>query len=1209
MNSTLACGYSPAENLIRLQRSLKGPALEAVRSRLLLPESVPHIIDTLRLLYGRPELLINALIEKVHSVPTPKAEKLESLIDFGMAVQSLCDHLEAANQQAHLSNPSLLIELVDKLPVHMKMEWVKYMENNQKVDLKVFGEFMRGVVKSASQVTLYSGMANKVKKGEVEDKWKQKRAAVNSHTLESPRQSGGECTERPCAACRQMNHRLKECGVFKSYSVEGRCRFVQQHGICRNCLNAHGRRACRNPGVCGVNGCQYRHHPLLHFARANVPRMTMVENHVHREVEPSLYFRIIPVTICGGGNSVATFAFLDDGSQLTLIEEGLVRQLGVEGMESPLCLKWTGNMARTENGSQTVRLSIVAENQRHFPLAEVRTVKALSLPCQSLNASRLANKYTHLRRIPVSSYSEAVPRLLVGVDNLRLTVPLKTKEGRVNEPIAVKTRLGWCIYGGRARSTEASLNYHSCECSSDHKIHDLVKGFFDAETVGTSTGPSLMSEDDRRASNLLETTARKIGSRFEIGLLWRFDKFKLPDSYGMAMKRLECLERRMARQPDLKSNVVKQIDEYLLKGYINRITQEELEQADAERVWYLPLGVVLNPKKPNKIRMIWDAAAKSHGVSLNDMLLKGPDQLTSLPGVLFRFRQFAVAVSADIAEMFHQIIIRAEDRHAQRFLWRNNSTAVPEVFLMNVATFGSTCSPASAQFIKNKNAMEFAQEYPRAVQSIIKNHYVDDLLESFEDAEEAAKVMQEVQMIHANGGFNIRKFQSNSRLVMDSVGEDRASDVRSLDLPQSDNSERVLGLIWNSFEDLLGFSTKMSDDIQRVISTRTPPTKRQVLKCLMSFYDPLGLLAIFTVQGKIILQSIWRSGIQWDHQINANLQPRWQAWVELLKIIQQLRITRCYFLRATSQHYYRVQLHIFVDASEEAYAAVAYFRIVNQRKHVDCSLVAAKTKVAPIKPISVPRLELQAAVLGVRLMQMVADGHSIQIDRRVFWSDSSTVLAWINSDNRRYKQFVAVRVGEILTETNAGEWRYVPSKKNIADAATKWGNGPDFGPNSAWFNGPEFLRNSEEEWPIAPCLKEDNSEVRAVYIHQEQSMPKLVLNLERFSNWNRLLRTTAYLYRFLNRTRKRDIAKPYLSQEELVEAWQYLIKATQWEVYPDELAVLTHKLHQPSDVLSAVDKSSSLYQLSPMVDELGILRVDSRIQAAEHLHSQDHSAT
>lgn len=139
--------------------------------------------------------------------------------------------------------------------------------------------------------------------------------------------------------------------------------------------------------------------------------------------------------------------------------------------------------------------------------------------------------------------------------------------------------------------------------------------------------------------------------------------------------------------------------------------------------------------------------------------------------MLFRFRQFVVAVSADIAEMYHQFLIREKSRHAQRFLWRSNPSEAPEVFLMNVATIRSTCSPVFAQFVKNKNAIQFAEVYLRAVESIVKNHHVDDLLEGFESAEEATSVIQEVRLIHNNGGFNIRNFQSNSVVLLNSLGE------------------------------------------------------------------------------------------------------------------------------------------------------------------------------------------------------------------------------------------------------------------------------------------------------------------------------------------------------------------------------------------------------------------------------------------------------
>ena len=246
-----------------------------------------------------------------------------------------------------------------------------------------------------------------------------------------------------------------------------------------------------------------------------------------------------------------------------------------------------------------------------------------------------------------------------------------------------------------------------------------------------------ISEEEKRANQILVDTTIRRGNHYETGLIWKYDRIELPDSYNMALRRLECLERRMSRNPELKENLQKPLLAYQLKGYAHRASKDELAAVDIRRVWYLPLGAVINPKKPGKFRMFWDARAAVNGISLNSVLLKGPDQLTSLPGVLARFRQFKVAVSADIKEMFHQIFIRKEDRHSRRFLWRDDPTNAPNIYLMDVMTFGSTCSPACAQFIKNKNAEEFKDLYPRAVEGIVQNHYVDDSLESYESIEEA----------------------------------------------------------------------------------------------------------------------------------------------------------------------------------------------------------------------------------------------------------------------------------------------------------------------------------------------------------------------------------------------------------------------------------------------------------------------------------------
>ncbi|XP_058828497.1 uncharacterized protein LOC131688312 [Topomyia yanbarensis] len=1052
-------------------------------------DQVPHVIETLRLLYGRPELLINALLEKVRAVPPPKAEKLESLIDFGMAVQSLCDHLEAADQRAHLSNPSLLIELVDKLPAHVKMEWASHLQRFPEVDLKIFGEFMSGIVRSASRVTLYSGGFSP------EEKFKVKKGAVHSHADADVSPGVSANIDKPCLVCNRLNHRLKDCDVFKSRRVEERWRFVQDRGICRICLNSHGRRSCRNSIRCGVGGCQFRHHPLLHSSRplcapTTVSPVPSAENHTHSNPSQSLFFRIVPVTLQGQGEAIETFAFLDDGSSLTLIEEGLVQQLGIDGTAQPLCLKWTGNMSRTEHQSKLVQVAISRNGQPKMVLRNARTVKSLSLPNQSLDFKSLSEKYLHFRGLSVPSYQNAVPRILIGLDNLRLTVPLKTKEGFIGEPVAVKTRLGWCIYGGSAVAgiSKHSLNFHTCECSNDESLHNMVKDYFSFEDAGTKQESMLVPADEQRALEILERTTKKTGDKFETGLLWRYDFLEFPDSYRMAVKRLECLERRMERDPTLRENLRAQISNYIEKGYAHRATEEELKKADPRRVWYLPLGVVINPKKPNKVRMIWDASAKVNGVSLNTMLLKGPDQLASLPAVLFRFRQFPVAVSADIREMFHQISIRKEDRHAQRFLWRSDPSHKPEVLFMDVATFGSACSPASAQYIKNKNAMEFASKYPRAVEGITKNHYVDDFLDSFESEEEAKEVSCQVRMIHAIGGFDIRNWQSNREAVLNILGSETSQENKNLNLENAEGLERVLGLLW--------------------------------------------------------------------------------------------------------------------VPSEEAYAAVAYLRTINTEGEPECTLVSAKTKVAPLKPMSIPRLELQAAVLGVRLKRCIIEGHTIPISRCVFWSDSSTVLAWIRADHRRYKQFVAFRIGEILDSTEVNEWRWVPSKLNPADAATKWGKGPQFDMKGSWFQGPDFLKEDEERWPkchiLAPTTEK---EMRSLHLHHGIALPIKVIDVGRFSKWNRILRTMSYVYRYLGnlhlKVKGQAPISGHLTQDEMRKAEISLIRMVQWETFPDELVTLTQNSKVPLEERKPIEKSSAIYQESPMIDEFGILRIDGRIKSAE----------
>ncbi|XP_062703871.1 uncharacterized protein LOC134286288 [Aedes albopictus] len=979
--STTTCGYSDAENLVRLQRSLKGHALESVRSRLLLPASVPHVIQTLRTLFGRPELLIRSMLHRIHQVPPPRHDRLETIMHFGLAVQNLVDHLKAANQYNHLANPVLMQELVEKLPGSLRLDWAMFKTKQQVATLETFGEFMSSLVTAASEVSFsLPGFSASQKHTVTSDTRSSKQKGgytgmLQAHSTDKSPNDGFDPTPssskpaKTCLACGRVGHRVADCHQFIGATIDERWKLVQQKGLCRTCLNSHGKWPCRSWVGCGINECRQRHHTLLHSPATSETEVSVSPSHVTSGDFQWPLFRIVPVVLHGRNSSQTVYAFIDEGSSYTLLEDSVAKRLGITGVHEPLTLKWTGNVTRVEPKSQVVQLDISGKgvSSRHT-LAHARTVGRLVLPTQTMKYQDLARRFPHLRGLPIEDYELVEPKILIGLDNLRLAVPLKLREGGRMDPIGAKCRLGWSIYGcvPNQKSHSAVVGFHVASVRDwDQEMNDQLRDYFALEEVGVAGKDNIVeSLEEKRAKQLLKDTTRRTasGSNFETGLLWRTDDPTFPDSYPLAVRRLESLERRLERDPILQKCVREQIVEYERKGYAHRASLTELTSVDQSRVWYLPLGVVTNPRKPGKVRLIWDAAAKVGGTSLNSQLLKGPDLLTPLPKVLYLFRQYPVAVTGDIMEMFHQINIRSPDCQSQRFLFREHVTDPPIIYVMDVATFGSTCSPASAQYVKNLNAEEFAEEYPRAAEAIVNKHYVDDYLDSFETISEAVSVVNEVKLVHARGGFTLRRFLSNEPDVLYGIGEVIETEPKNLDLERAGKVESVLGMKWLPNEDVFVYTLGSREDILQILKNDYVPTKREVARVVMSLFDPLGLISFLLIHGKVLIQELWIKGTEWDEKIPQETNVRWQHWISSLQQLNRLRILRYYFPCSVPKNFASLQIHLFVDASDSAYAAVVYFRLeTDHSTHV--ALVGAKTKVAPLKALSIPRLELKAAVL------------------------------------------------------------------------------------------------------------------------------------------------------------------------------------------------------------------------------------------------------
>ncbi|XP_062541078.1 uncharacterized protein LOC134209112 [Armigeres subalbatus] len=652
----------------------------------------------------------------------------------------------------------------------------------------------------------------------------------------------------------------------------------------------------------------------------------------------------------------------------------------------------------------------------------------------------------------------------------------------------------------------------------------------------------------------------------------------------------------MEPDPDLARTVKEKLKDYIAKGYVRKLTTEELSESH-ERIWYLPIFLVTNPNKPGKLRLVWDAAATLNGVSLNSALLTGPDLLEPLIHVLYKFRGRRFAICGDIREMFHQVAIRREDQHSQRFFLRDDSSHnEPSTYVMQVMTFGASCSPATAQFVKNQNAERFNEQYPEASRAIVRCTYVDDMLSSTETEQEAIDLAKSVWFVHNEGGFEIRNWMSNSPKVLEALRGDPSTE-KSLDLASTLATEKVLGMWWCTQTDCFTYKINWRRLGEDLLSGKRFPTKREVLRTMMSIYDPLGLISHYLIFLKVLLQEIWRTGVGWDEKVNQQIFNKWQMWLKLLPGIERLQIPRCYRLQTSLEQHTLVQLHTFVDASENGMAAVAYLRF-EEAGTVECSLVTAKTRVAPLKYLTIPRLELQAALIGARLAQSILRGIDLDVSRCVFWTDSRNALSWICADHRRYSQFVAARVSEILDLTAVSDWKWVPTKWNVADEGTKWQRQPSFANASRWFQGPEFLWQQEADWPMMPVrIAETAEELRAnVHIHYETA--KLEFPFNNFRNWRKLARSTAYIFRFIRNTRPKGFSRMDggLTMEEIQHAENFHIRTTQQDTFQEEISILRRKGND-----AALPKRSPLFKLVPFLDDQGILRMKGRTGACKYV--------
>ncbi|XP_033109301.1 uncharacterized protein LOC117110650 [Anneissia japonica] len=422
---------------------------------------------------------------------------------------------------------------------------------------------------------------------------------------------------------------------------------------------------------------------------------------------------------------------------------------------------------------------------------------------------------------------------------------------------------------------------------------------------------------------------------------------------------------------------------------------------------------------------------------------------------------------------------------------------------MLVHLFGATSSPSCAGYALRRTAADNESEHNvAAVETVRNNFYVDDCLKSVKTTEEAIELSSQLRELLAKGGFRLTKWLSNDRQVLEKIPKsERAATVFNLDL-QELPVERTLGVLWNVETDKFTFNIKVKE---------RPNTRRGILSTTSSVYDPLGFVAPFILVAKMLLQDICTQGLGWDQEVSSQDLSRWTHWLEELPQLRNVSINRC--LRPTVGEH-KHDLHVFCDASQRGYAAVAYLRSTCQG-NTHCAFVLGKTRLSPLKVMTIPRLELSAAVLACAVSQTIRKELEIPVKGVTFWTDSTSVLQYIRNESRRFHTFVANRIEKIHAVSDPSQWRYVDTKSNLADEGSRGIHACEITEDCMWLRGPEFLWKADTEWPIMPVsIDNKDLEFKTPPVHSLACRATMMDVILRYSTWTKLLKGLAWLLKF-----------------------------------------------------------------------------------------------
>ncbi|XP_073766348.1 uncharacterized protein [Danio rerio] len=1177
-------------------------------------------MQALQLQYGQPHQLAQSEIAAILTSPDVKPNDGHSFQSFALRVHLLVSMLLSLEgpRGMELNCCSHVDRLLSKLPKYLRDGFIEFLQQQGKLNALSLNpynlqDFAGWLQVKAQQQRLSNRLMQRYQHERPSSIGKEKTQAITKGTslvlyqgaapneTALPTHPKENKQRKPlkvqCLFCNSKEHYITRCDNIKEQSVAELHKWISDGRRCWKCARFHAPEMCNLKKPC--SDCGRIHLQVLHRIASNDQPNTsgMPESRIYltpASVTCRVLLKVVPVLLHGKFKSVETYAILDDGAQRTIVLPMAAQMLQLKGEPEVLTLRTVRADVTHLSGSKiNLEISPKGEPNKRFQILDAFTASGLDLVEQSYPVQRLQKLYAHLRGLPLQSFHNVRPLVLIGSDHVHLiTADKPVHQGVKGGPVAIHTALGWALQGAE-KSTPIHNSVQQCLFTSASCPNDLlyrsVEKLWQLDILPYRNEKLVVrSREDQEAIKLLECKTQTINvegvQRYATPLLRKPGAPTLLSTTRSVMPTLRSIERKLQRDPEKATIYSREIEKLIKAGYVTKIHPEEISQS--KEAWYIPHHLVCHNDKP---RLVFNCSFRSQGQSLNDQLLPGPALGPSLLGVLLRFRQYNVAVSADIRGMFHQVRLLPEDRPLLRFIWRDlQYENCPDVYEWQVLPFGTTSSPCCAIFAVQQHARNYQESYPSALQTIQQSFYVDNYLASFPTTSEARVSVDQLRSLLATGGFDLRQWASNQPAVISHLPTEARSSAAEQWLAQNrtDPMEPTLGLRWNCAADTLGYHYRPIEH-----ATLTMRTAYQILA---TQYDPLGFIVPFTTRAKVLIQQLWSKKRDWDDpNLPQDLSRAWETWENELKHLSDITIPRCYSsIPHDAQQQY--ELHVFCDASERAYGAVAY--LVEYADVIHSTFVMARSRIAPKRQQSIPRLELCAALAGAQLAKLLKEEITLKIQQIVLWTDSTTVLEWLQSDSCRFKVFVGTRVSEIQDLTEHSTWRYVDTQQNPADDITRGKPLQSFTIPGRWSQGPSFLNLGPEHWPKRPepSRSEGLPDLKGANICclmtvvPDHTFP----DATHFHTWKELVEATRQA------DGKATGSQPDTQLMDHRTAELELIKGCQAQSFPEETAAL--KMHKP------VPNHSRLRCLAPEWDPvMEVIRVGGRLRRLESLNAEE----